>query len=411
MDDHEPVGLLRRRRALIVAYLLYMMIRKRKGERPGRAGSRAGALTSRTGGEGDGDELRQARLHDELPGRSSPRPLGGRRWAVLAGVPVGIIALYFLKLRRRPVQVPSTLLWRRSLEDLHVNSLFQRLRRNLLLFLQLLAVLLAMLALAGPRIKGTAGQGQRFVLMIDNSASMSATDVAPEPAGQGQGGGQEGRRRRWTPTTWRWSSPSPTGAGRLELHRRPRRAACADRRDRADPGDDLAPRGPPGRRRAGQPVEADRRGGRRLVGRHAQAVHLHRRRLRRRRGLQPGQPRARGRRDRPAARRPTRRRPRAAAPPTPRPRSATRPTTWRSSPSRPGATRRSPTSTRSSAASTTSAPRRSRPRPSSTATTADKPGDAGDAGRRDRAEAPPADRPVVQVRPARHRAWPSSRCG
>jgi von Willebrand factor type A domain/Aerotolerance regulator N-terminal len=106
-------------------------------------------------------------------------PLGATAWAVLAGVPVGIIALYFLKLRRRPVQVPSTLLWRRSLEDLHVNSLFQRLRKNLLLFLQVLIILLAMLALAGPRVKGSAGQGQRYILAIDNSASMSATDVAP----------------------------------------------------------------------------------------------------------------------------------------------------------------------------------------------------------------------------------------
>src|SRR5829696_2742281 len=106
-------------------------------------------------------------------------PLGGTAWAVLAGIPVGIIALYFLKLRRRPLQVPSTLLWRRSLEDLHVNSLFQRLRKNLLLFLQLLAVILAMLALTGPRIKGTGTQGQRFVLAIDNSASMTATDVKP----------------------------------------------------------------------------------------------------------------------------------------------------------------------------------------------------------------------------------------
>src|SRR2546421_1385357 len=100
-------------------------------------------------------------------------------WAAVAGVPVGIIALYFLKLRRRPVQVPSTLLWRRSLEDLHVNSLFQRLRKNLLLFLQLLAVLLAMLALLGPRVQGTSGQGQRYVLAIDESASMGATDVSP----------------------------------------------------------------------------------------------------------------------------------------------------------------------------------------------------------------------------------------
>src|ERR1700691_6597540 len=106
-------------------------------------------------------------------------PLGGALWAVLAGVPVGIIALYFLKLRRRPVQVPSTLLWRQSLEDLHVNSLFQRLRRNLLLFLQLLAILLVMLALLGPRMKGSSGQGQRFVLLIDSSASMAGTDVAP----------------------------------------------------------------------------------------------------------------------------------------------------------------------------------------------------------------------------------------
>jgi hypothetical protein len=106
-------------------------------------------------------------------------PLGMGAWSLLAGVPVGIIALYFLKLRRRPVRVPSTILWRRSMEDLHVNSLFQRLRRNLLLFLQLLAVAMIMLALSGMRMRGSSGVGQRFVLMIDNSASMSATDVAP----------------------------------------------------------------------------------------------------------------------------------------------------------------------------------------------------------------------------------------
>src|SRR5215469_13328062 len=94
-------------------------------------------------------------LWQRLSQMSSPielnTPLGPVAWAVLAGIPVGIIALYFLKLRRRPVRVPSTLLWQRSLEDLHVNSLFQRLRRNLLLFLQLLAVALTMLALAGPQ--------------------------------------------------------------------------------------------------------------------------------------------------------------------------------------------------------------------------------------------------------------------
>jgi hypothetical protein len=109
----------------------------------------------------------------------APPVLGQAFWAAALGVPIGIIALYFLKLRRRPVQVPSTLLWKRSLEDLHVNSLFQRLRRNLLLFLQLLVAALALFALLGPITKGTAVQGQRFVITIDESASMAATDVEP----------------------------------------------------------------------------------------------------------------------------------------------------------------------------------------------------------------------------------------
>ena len=106
-------------------------------------------------------------------------PLGATQWAVLAGVPVGIIALYFLKLRRRPIQVSSTLLWRRSLEDLHVNSLFQRLRKNLLLALQLLAIFLAMFALTGPRINGSGKAMNRYILALDESASMAATDVKP----------------------------------------------------------------------------------------------------------------------------------------------------------------------------------------------------------------------------------------
>ncbi len=100
-------------------------------------------------------------------------------WSVLAGIPVSIILLYFLKLRRRPLQVPSTFLWRQSIEDLHVNSLFQRLRRNLLLFLQLLAVFLVIFSLLGPQLQGSAKFGQRYILAIDNSASMSATDVRP----------------------------------------------------------------------------------------------------------------------------------------------------------------------------------------------------------------------------------------
>jgi hypothetical protein len=92
-------------------------------------------------------------------------------------VPPAIIALYFLKLRRQPLEVPSTYLWKRSIEDLHVNSLWQRLRQNLLLFLQLLLIALAMLALLRPGWKGTKLDGDRFIFLVDNSASMSATDA------------------------------------------------------------------------------------------------------------------------------------------------------------------------------------------------------------------------------------------
>ncbi|MEX2306478.1 MAG: BatA and WFA domain-containing protein [Pirellulales bacterium] len=99
------------------------------------------------------------------------------QWALLALVPPAIIALYFLKLKRQPLEVPSTYLWKRSIEDLHVNSLWQRLRQNLLLFLQLLLIALAMLALLRPGWEGTRLQGNRFIFLVDNSASMSATDV------------------------------------------------------------------------------------------------------------------------------------------------------------------------------------------------------------------------------------------
>ncbi len=99
------------------------------------------------------------------------------QWLVLAVVPPLIVLLYFLKLRRQPLVVPSTFLWTKTIEDMHVNSLWQRLRQNLLLFLQLLLVLLLMLACLRPGCQGVELQGDRFVFLIDQSASMSARDL------------------------------------------------------------------------------------------------------------------------------------------------------------------------------------------------------------------------------------------
>ena len=101
------------------------------------------------------------------------------QWGLLALIPPAIIALYFLKLRREPLAVPSTYLWSRAIEDLHVNSLWQRLRQSLLLFLQLLLIALLAFTLLRPGWRGTELTGDRFIFLVDSSASMAATDVSP----------------------------------------------------------------------------------------------------------------------------------------------------------------------------------------------------------------------------------------
>jgi hypothetical protein len=99
-------------------------------------------------------------------------------YATMVFVPL-LLLLYFLKLKRSEQIVSSTLLWKRAVQDLQVNAPFQRIRHNILLLLQLLMLLLILLAVAGPILSLLAGPGRRYVLLIDRSASMNATDVEP----------------------------------------------------------------------------------------------------------------------------------------------------------------------------------------------------------------------------------------
>ena len=90
-----------------------------------------------------------------------------------------VIAMYLLKLRRDEAVVPSTLLWQRLVADVEANAPWQRLRRSLLLLLQLLLVLILVFLAARPFLERPAGLAGDLVLVIDTSASMQATDVTP----------------------------------------------------------------------------------------------------------------------------------------------------------------------------------------------------------------------------------------
>ena len=99
-------------------------------------------------------------------------------FAFAAAIPV-VIVFYLLKRKRVVKLVSSTLLWQKFLADTQASAPFQKLRKNWLLYLQILLLTLAVLALARPFVKTTATPSQKRVVILDGSASMQATDETP----------------------------------------------------------------------------------------------------------------------------------------------------------------------------------------------------------------------------------------
>src|SRR6059036_3001539 len=90
-----------------------------------------------------------------------------------------LVLLYFLKVRRRERRVPSLFLWDPSLRDREASAFFQRLQRDPLLVLQILALLALAIALARPAVTVMGEGARKVVVVLDTSASMKAHDVGP----------------------------------------------------------------------------------------------------------------------------------------------------------------------------------------------------------------------------------------
>lgn len=98
--------------------------------------------------------------------------------AFSAIIPV-ILVLYFMRPKRQERVVGSTLLWRQALQDLQASHPWQRLRITPLLLLQLLAAFVIILVLTRPAIFTSSPVSGDTIIVLQASASMQATDVAP----------------------------------------------------------------------------------------------------------------------------------------------------------------------------------------------------------------------------------------
>ena len=110
---------------------------------------------------------------------------------VFGAVALATVALYILKLRRRPVPVVFSPIWQRVLGDRESSRLFSQLKRWLSLLVQLALLALLVLALGDPRFSVRFSESRHVVVLIDGSASMQATD---EPGGR-LGAAREATRR------------------------------------------------------------------------------------------------------------------------------------------------------------------------------------------------------------------------
>ena len=98
-------------------------------------------------------------------------------WLVLA---VPIVIFYILKIRLRRQPVSTVMFWKQVLDEQNPRSIWQRIRHLVSLLLQLAMLALLVFAIADPFLFWEVRSARRIVLVVDNSASMNATDIKPD---------------------------------------------------------------------------------------------------------------------------------------------------------------------------------------------------------------------------------------
>jgi len=114
-----------------------------------------------------------------------------RLWPVALAVFIpGIILLYLLKQKVVNQKISALNLWKEAYENIQASTPWEKFRNNILMYMQIAALLLLILALMSPYITGSGSEYSNVLIIIDNSASMSGLysedesklDVAKEQA-------------------------------------------------------------------------------------------------------------------------------------------------------------------------------------------------------------------------------------
>lgn len=114
-----------------------------------------------------------------------------RLWPVLLAVFIpGIILLYLLKQKVVNQKISALNLWKEAYENIQASTPWEKFRNNILMYMQIAALLLLIAALMSPYITGSGNGYSNVLIIIDNSASMSGLysedesklDIAKEQA-------------------------------------------------------------------------------------------------------------------------------------------------------------------------------------------------------------------------------------